>query len=151
MKRLKLNGEVTEQNVRNLLAEAQVQNIPIDLSNRDLTELIGTRIFSDKNLSDSDLSGVTATGLDLSGVSLCNAKLVRATITKSNFTRVNFTCADVWNADFSYTTSFDGVIGLEAAKNLGSAKFYGSNISEPEKAKILKANPSAKFGYLHRG
>lgn len=147
-KRLRLNGEVTEENIRKLLDEAEARGIPIDLNDRNLTNLEGTKLFVGRNLSYSSLIRIKSTGLDFSGVILFNAKLIRAIIPRSTFANTDVTEADVWNADFSFATSFDRVIGLEKVKHLGTAKFYGAkNLSDADKATILKANPNAKFGY----
>jgi len=121
-KRLRLNGEVTEETIRKLLDEAELINIPIDLSGRDLTNLKGTKLFAGRDLSYSDLTGIRSTELDFSRGSLFKARLIRAAITKSAFASTNFAETDVWNADFSFATSFDRVIGLEKVKHLGTAK-----------------------------
>jgi uncharacterized protein YjbI with pentapeptide repeats len=145
-KRLRLNGEVTEENITKLLDEAKARGIPIDLNDRNLTNLKDAKLFVGRNLSYSSLIGIKSTGLDFSGVILFNAKLIRAIIPRSAFANTDVTEADVWNADFSFGLFVD-VIGLEKAKNLGTAKFYGARLSDAQKAIILKVNPNAKFGY----
>ena len=145
-KRLKLNGEVTEDNLRKLMDEAEVRNVPIDLSNLNLSGVRGTKIFVGKDLSCSNLSGITSTELDFSNGSLFRAVITGATITKSLFEHTDVTESDVRKADFSFAISFEGVIGLEKARNLGKAKFYGAKkLSETDKAAILKANPGNKI------
>ena len=146
--RLRLNGEVTEDNVRKLLEEAESKGMPIDLSYMNLTELKGTKLFVGRRLPFANLRGITATQLDFSGGSLFGATLIKATITKSAFARTDVTSADAWNADFQYATTFEDVIGLETVQHLGTAKFHGARgLSDASKAIILKANPNMKFGY----
>jgi uncharacterized protein YjbI with pentapeptide repeats len=148
-KRLRLNGEVTEENVRKLLEEAEAKELPIDLSYMNLSNLKGTKLFVGRNLRFANLRGITSTQLDFSGGSLFGAILIKAIATKSAFAKTDFSSADAWNADFQYAITFEDATGLDTVQHLGTARFHGAKgLSDASKAIILKANPNMKFGYV---
>ncbi len=146
IKRLRLNGPVTEENIRKLLDESEIKGIPIDLTGKDLTNLRGSRLFLKRDLTDANFTDVKAVQLDFSEGSLFRAILTRARISKSTFRHTDITSMEGWNAEFQFS-NFENVIGLERVKHLGTIKFYGSDLSDADKVAILAANPNIKLGY----
>lgn len=139
--RLKLNCELTAGNISSLVMEANARNMPVDLSELNLTHLIGLRLNS-MNLSHADLKETKFREADFTNADFTGAILVKAVFIKSNFTGAILKEANVRGADFSFS-SFRGVSGLETAKSLNSAKFYSArDLSREDREIILRADPN---------
>jgi uncharacterized protein YjbI with pentapeptide repeats len=146
MTRLKLNADITENNITEFLNEAERRAKSVDLSDCDLRSLNGTTTFLGKKVfSYSNLMGAKSSA-DFSGTSFARAKLRNATFKNATFAMSDFTEADIANTNFSFA-KLESAIGLETAKNLGKANFYCAKLSEAQKAAILKANPKMDFGH----
>lgn|GEM_PF-1964090 len=162
IKRLRLNWVPTQDTINQLFDEAEKRGMYVDLSRINLSGLHGLKLAG-RDLSWADLTETKFSEADFATANFSNAKLIKAIFIKSDFTRAKFHNSDVRKADFSYAVSFEAVSGLETARNLGSAKFYGvkhlskrdkeailnadPNLSKQERERILKESPTARFGW----
>lgn len=115
-----------------------------DLSGAKLTRadlsgatMIGARLMGvdlgEATMRQTDLYEASLAGANLRGVDFSGAWLLRLALKEADLTGANLTGVDFYRADLR------GAIGLEAARDLGTARFHQTIVTERERAIVEAA------------
>lgn len=120
-----------------------------DLSGAKLTRadlsgatMIGARLMGvdlgEATMRQTDLYEASLAGANLRGADLSRALLLRLSLKEADLTDANLAGVDFYRADLR------GALGLEAARDLGTARFHHTIVTERERAMVeaaLRAQP----------